>query len=76
MCLGASVKVWQADINKFFPRVFVIHQFYKTEYLITDLRCLKTFVSLWTIKMFNTIYSKLDPNNPNVSLNTFNKPLF
>jgi hypothetical protein len=75
-CPGASVEVWQADIEKFYPGLFTVHQFYGTTFSITNPARLQTLVTPPTIKRLNAILSSLDPHNPQVSgslLNTFNR---
>lgn len=66
LCPPVSVEVWQKDIEKFFPGVFRIHQFYGTEYSITDQNRLATLVTPSTIDRLNDILSGLDRQDPKV----------
>jgi hypothetical protein len=61
LCPPVSVEVWQKDIEKFFPNVFRILQFYGTEYSITDQNRLATLVSPFNIDTLNKRLSKLNP---------------
>lgn len=80
-CPGPSVEVWQADIEKFFPQTFTVHQFFGTETSVTNLARRKTLVIPPNITEFNRICQQLDANDPQVStqtrslLNTFSKAL-
>ena len=64
LCPPVSVEVWQKDIEKFFPGVFRILQFYGTEYSITDQNRLATLVSPATIDRLNEVLSELKPEDP------------
>jgi hypothetical protein len=67
VCPGASVEVWLADIEKFFPGLFTIHQFYGTEVSVTNPSRLKCLVLPPTIGEFNRRCEALDPRDPQVS---------
>lgn len=73
-CPGGSVAVWQADIAKFYPNVFTIHQFYGNESNVTNSMVKKTLVTPSTTDRLQKILRDLDPNDPKVShplLNVF-----
>ncbi|TAQ83067.1 hypothetical protein B7494_g8609 [Chlorociboria aeruginascens] len=66
--LSQSIEVWQADIAKFFPGVFTIHQFYGTENTITIPARLRTLVQPSTVERLNDILTALDPHDPQTGL--------
>lgn len=76
LCPPQSVEVWQKDIEKFFPGVFKVWQFYGSEFSITDQKRRDTLVPP-SIDALNDILLALDPHDHKVRfgplLNAFNK---
>jgi hypothetical protein len=67
LCPGPSIEVWQADVEKFFPGIFTIHQFYGTVYSVKNAARRKTLINPPTYANLNSILGDLDPTAKQVS---------